>query len=181
MTKRLFVTMFVLLAMSLSVMSVAGTNLVNQTTTVAQNNYFHKSFSITDNETLTITIDIYNGGGPVDLLLMNSSSFTYFKNYFSVGGPTNISYIASASQLSTANKTYTADLTKGDYVVIIENADFVPYGATTYGAEAIGLSITAVPTTTSTSSTSTPGFEVPIFLFSVVTIFGIVKLRKYKR
>lgn len=177
MSKRLFISTFLVLAMFLSVLSVAGTNLVSMSTTVNQNDMTYNSFSIKDNETVTVNFNV-TSGGPVDLLMMNSGNFSTYQSEFSVGGPANFTYIPSGTRLSVGNITYTTDLTAGNYDIVVENADFTAGGAITTGVDTFTLSLTAVPTptppTTTTTSTS-PGFELPIFLVSIATVFIFAK------
>ncbi len=154
-----------------SVMAVTGTDLVNETKVINKDQMYSSGFSLSAQTTITVSINV-TSGGPVDLLLMNSGNYTTYENAFTSGNSGTFYYIVDGSSLSVKAKTYSVTLGKGDYYVVIENADFTSGGASSTG------SVTAAILISYDSSSASPGFELPIFLFAIT---AIISIRIYKK
>ncbi len=162
--------LIVFLVLLLPTAAMAQEEVINETTTINADEIKYYSFSGEEGVTITVSINV-TSGGPIDILLLDSSNFQTYKNAFVSGSSTNFEYYVDGSALSVKSKTYEFTLPSSQtYYIVIENADFTSGGASPQGSVDVKIVVS--------TSQSAPGFELLLLLPTLIMMSMIVILKK---
>ncbi len=171
--KIIYAGILVMTIISAISIPVLADTLLNEGKQISSNQFAYYSFSGTKDTKIDVNFTI-SSGGAVNLLLMDSANYNTFSTACSGGTSGTFQYYIAGSSLSSVSKSYSFTLPETQtYYVIIDNAGCASGGATPSGSVTYHITI-------SSGSAASPGFELPIFFGTILTV-GLVYTIQKKR